>query len=154
MKEAYFAAGSFWEAQLSLDAIIGVISTTVGYMGGFIPYPNYKDVISGKTGHAQTVKVLYDEDIVSYLDLVNCFFEIHDPTTLNKQGPDEGTAFRSILFYQTEEEKQIAQRAKFLYTFFNPMRKKAVSQICKAGCFYQAEDVHQHFIERQWFKLM
>ncbi len=150
MKDAYFAAGSFWEAQLSLDALQGVLATTVGYMGGFVPYPTYPEVLSGATGHAQTVKVLYDEDVISYADLVDCFFEIHNPTTLNRQGPDVGTAFRSILFYQNAVERKIAQKAKALFNIYNRYHQPAVTQICMADVFYPAEETHQHFIEKRW----
>ena len=148
MKEAYLAAGSFWEAQISLDAINGILNTTVGYMGGFVPFPTYLDVLSGVTGHAQTVKVIYDENILSYEDIVNYFFEIHNPTSLNRQGPDIGTAFRSILFYQNEYEKHIAEKQKMLFGFYNRYHKQAVTQICLVDVFFEAEEVHQHFIEK------
>ena len=150
MKEMYLAAGSFWEAQLSLDAIHGVLATYVGYMGGFTENPTYRQVLSGQTGHAQTVKVLYDENILSYADLANTFFEIHNPTTLNKQGPDNGTAFRSILFYQNEAEKEIAQKTKALFNVYNRYHQPAVTQIKMADIFYPAEEAHQHFIEKRW----
>lgn len=150
MKDAYLAAGSFWEAQLSLDAVHGVLATYVGYMGGFMPYPTHSEVLSGKTGHAQTVRVLYDEDIISYGDLVDCFFEIHNPTTLNRQGPDVGTAFRSILFYQDALEKKIAQKAKALFNIYNRYHLPAVTQIRPVELFYAAEDMHQHFLEKRW----
>ena len=150
MKEMYLAAGSFWEAQLSLDAIHGVVGTSVGYMGGFVANPTYKQVLSGKTGHAQTVKVLYDEGVVSYADLANCFFEIHNPTVLNKQGSDTETAFRSILFYQDNQEKEIAQKAKALFNVYNRYHQPAITQIKMADIFYPAEEAHQHFIEKRW----
>ena len=151
MKEAYLAAGSFWEAQLSLDGIKGVLMTKVGYMGGFVPFPTYAQVLSGKTGHAQTVQVMYDEDVLSYEDLLNHFFAIHNPSTLNRQGPDCGTAFRSIVFYKTEEEKHQAERIKTLYNVLHHYKKIAVTQVCLADVFFEAEEIHQHFIEK-YFK--
>ena len=153
MKKAYLAAGSFWEAEVSLGVINGVLNTTVGYMGGFVSYPTYSDVISGKTGHAQTVKVEYDENILSYADLADYFFEIHNPTTLNCQGPDVGTAFRSILFYDSQEEKRIAERAKKLFNVCNRYRLDAVTQISPVDVFFKAEEIHQHFLEKH-FKLL
>ena len=150
MKEAYLAAGSFWEAQLSLDGIPGVLMTKVGYMGGFVPFPSFAQVLSGKTGHAQTVQVIYDENILSYEDIVNYFFEIHNPTTLNRQGPDCGTAFRSVLFYKTEDEKKTAEKLKMLYNILHHYKKTAVTQICLADVFFEAEEIHQHFIEKHF----
>ena len=150
MKEMYLAAGSFWEAQLSLDAVHGVLATFVGYMGGFAPNPTYKQVLSGKTGHVQTVKVLYDENVISYTDLANTFFEIHNPTVLNHSELNDGRAFSSVLFYQDEQEREIAQKAKALFNLYNRYHQVAITQIKPVDIFYPAEEVHQHFIEKRW----
>ena len=147
MKEAYFAAGSFWNAQLSFDTVHGVLATYVGYMGGIVADPSYMEVLYGGTGHVQTVKVVYDEKVVSYADLVDFFFEIHNPSILKRSS---NKALNSVLFYSDANEKKIAQKAKALFNIYNRYHKPALTQIRKAGTFYMAEEAHQHFIEKSW----
>ena len=148
IQKAYFAAGSFWEVQASYEEIEGVLATRVGYMGGFMPYPKHQDVVKGFTGHAQTVEVLFNEDEVSYRELADYFFEIHNPTTLNCQGPDEGTAFRSVLFYLNLEQKTQALLAKDFFDAENIYHKPAVTHIRPVDKFYIAEEEHQYFVEK------
>mgnify|MGYP001163527835 CR=1 FL=1 len=137
-KIAYFAGGCFWGMEKKFKSLIGVIDTDVGYMGGYKKYPSYKEVCSGKTGHAETVKVIYNSNIISFEELISNFFKFHDPTTLNKQGLNIGLQYRSIAFYSNKKEKLIID--KFLSN-----SKKIVTRAERKSKFYKAEEYHQNY---------
>ena len=143
-KTAYFASGCFWCVESIYENLKGVKEVISGYSGGKTVNPSYKEVISGKTGHAEVVKVIYDPNIVSFKVLVDVFFGSHDPSTLNRQGPDRGTQYRSIAFYENLSEKKIIENSiKTLLdnkTFF-----KVTTEVKKFNKFYEAEDYHQDY---------
>ncbi len=144
MEEAYFGMGCFWKPQYIFSKMPGV-KTEVGYMGGNAP-ASYKEVCTGKTGHAEVVKLIYDEKKISYVDLLKIFWEKHNPTTLNKQGPDVGEQYRSVIFYTDETQKKLAESSK--RGVEKQLKKKVVTQILKAKNFYKAEERHQNYIEK------
>jgi peptide methionine sulfoxide reductase msrA/msrB len=139
---AYFAGGCFWGVEYYLKQQPGVLTAETGYMGGDMTSPAYHDVSSGRTGHAETVKVTYDPMQVSYETLAKLFFEIHDPTELNRQGPDVGTQYRSIVFYATPDQKRVAEK---LIGLLKAKGYKVVTQVVPAGQFWKAEDYHQDY---------
>src|SRR5579864_3310481 len=144
--KAMFAAGCFWGVQFYFDQVPGVTKTTVGYTGGHTDHPSYEDVCSHTTGHAEAVLIEFDPDKVSYETLVKQFFRMHDPTQLNRQGPDVGDNYRSAIFYFDDEQRKLAEqvRDESQHKFDKPI----VTQITKAGPFYEAEDYHQKYTER------
>ncbi|HSX27409.1 MAG TPA: peptide-methionine (S)-S-oxide reductase MsrA [Patescibacteria group bacterium] len=144
--KALFAAGCFWGVQYYFDEVPGVVKTTVGYTGGQTKDPSYESVCSHTTGHAEATLIEFDPEKVSYEVLLKQFFRMHDPTTLNKQGPDVGDQYRSAIFYFDDEQKELAEKIKKdqAQNFENPI----VTEITKAGTFYQAEDYHQKFTQR------
>ncbi len=144
MKEAYFGMGCFWKPQYLFSQISNV-KTQVGYMGGE-KEANYKEVCSGKTGHAEVVKLIYDEKKVSYSDLLKIFWEKHNPTTLNRQGPDVGSQDRSVIFYTDENQKKLAEKSK--KEVEKKIGKKVVTEILPAKEFYKAEDYHQDYVKK------
>ena len=148
IKSAFFAGGSFWNLQEAFDAIDGVCFSIVGYMGGTTTYPDYNEVMNEHTGHVQALKVIYNQGIISYPELVNHFFLLHNPTSFNRQGPDYGEQFRSIIFYQTEEERKTAERLRSHYEKQNIYNAHILTQITKADTFYPAEEHHQKFFEK------
>ncbi len=147
MAEIIVAAGCFWGVQSAFDKVNGVTETEVGYIGGELENPTYKDVSTGKTGHAEALRIVYDTNKVSLPELLDIFFQSHNPTTLNRQGPDFGTQYRSAVFYNTPEEKQIIEEKITEYTpfFENPI----VTQVIPAQQFYPAEDYHQKYFDKQ-----
>jgi methionine-S-sulfoxide reductase len=146
MDKAIFAAGCFWGVQYYFDQVPGVVSTTVGYTGGTTKDPTYEDVCSHTTGHAEAVLVEFDARKVSYETLVKQFFRMHDPSQLNRQGPDVGTNYRSAIFYLNDGQKAIAERVK--QEAQKTIPKQIVTEITPAGPFYNAEDYHQKYAER------
>jgi peptide-methionine (S)-S-oxide reductase len=146
MHKATFGAGCFWGVEASFQKIKGVISTTVGYMGGKTKNPTYEQVCTDKTGHAEVVQITYDPSVVSYEKLLDVFWDIHDPTQKNRQGPDVGTQYRSVIFYHSEEQKKIAEDLKQKQT--NRYKKEIVTEIIPAKEFYPAEDYHQKYLEK------
>ncbi|HET8709319.1 MAG TPA: peptide-methionine (S)-S-oxide reductase MsrA [Candidatus Saccharimonadales bacterium] len=146
MQEAIFAAGCFWGVQYYFDQIPGVVSTTVGYTGGEAENPTYEDVCSQTTGHAEAILVEFDSSKVNFETLVRHFFRMHNPTELNRQGPDIGSNYRSAIFYVTDEQKDVAEAVKneLQATYDKPI----VTEITEAGPFYAAEDYHQKYTER------
>ncbi|MCL4310551.1 MAG: peptide-methionine (S)-S-oxide reductase MsrA [Actinomycetota bacterium] len=156
--KAMFGAGCFWGVEEAFRAVPGVINTTVGYAGGMIENPGYEEVCSGETGHAETVLVEYDPDRISYEDLLAKFWEIHDPTTRDRQGPDIGSQYRSIIFYFTPEQEQAAQKSmqeleeSGKYRVGN-YRRPVVTEILAAGPFYPAEEYHQRYLEKRQSRL-
>ena len=149
MDKAIFAAGCFWGVEAAFRQIPGVASTTVGYSGGHFPNPTYKDVCSGETGHAEVVEVEYDPAKVSYDQLLNVFWENHDPTTLNRQGPDVGEQYRSAIFFQTPEQKAAAEASKAKLAATGKYKRPIVTEITPASEFWRAEDYHQQYLEKR-----
>lgn len=147
MKKATFGSGCFWCTEAIYKQLKGVSKVTSGYMGGGISNPTYKEVCSGLTGHAEVVQIEYDESIVSFEDLLKIFWKTHDSTTLNRQGADVGTQYRSVVFYHDEEQKKVAeevmQKIDASGAFDNPI----VTEISAAPVFYAAEAYHQNYFE-------
>ncbi len=148
MEKATFGAGCFWGIEAAIRKIEGVASTTVGYAGGSFKDPTYEDVCSGKTGHAEVVQVEYDPSKVSYEELLRVFWNIHDPTTLNRQGPDIGTQYRSAVFFHNPEQEAAATASKQKLQSSGRYRKSIVTEITPALEFYRAEDYHQQYFEK------
>ncbi len=148
MEKATFGAGCFWGVEAAFHKIEGVASTTVGYAGGSFKDPTYKDVCSGKTGHAEVVQVEYDPSKVSYEELLRVFWNIHDPTTLNRQGPDIGTQYRSAIFFYNPEQEAAAIASKQELQSSDRYQKSIVTEITPASEFYRAEDYHQQYFEK------
>ena len=144
MNKAIFAAGCFWCIQEIYDAMDGVTKTTVGYIGGNTQSPTYEDVCTGDTNHAEAIEIEYDETIIKFETLLNTFWEIHDPTTLNRQGPDVGTQYRSAIFYTNEDQRIKSEESKKNLNI-NKFNGKIVTEITKATTFYPAEEYHQHY---------
>lgn len=148
MEKATFGAGCFWGIEASFRKVEGVASTTVGYAGGSFKDPTYKDVCSGKTGHAEVVQVEYDPSKVSYEELLRVFWNIHDPTTLNRQGPDIGTQYRSAVFFHNPEQEAVAAASKQKLQSSGRYQKSIETEITPASEFYRAEDYHQQYFEK------
>ncbi|WMW24770.1 peptide-methionine (S)-S-oxide reductase MsrA [Methanolobus sediminis] len=147
-EKATFAAGCFWGVEAVFRKVQGVDFTQVGYTGGNKENPTYKEVCMGNTGHAEAVELLFDPSIVSYDKLLELFWELHDPTSLNKQGPDVGTQYRSAIFYHNEEQKNKAMSSKKELELSHRFKKPIVTQIMPAGPFYRAEEYHQQYFEK------
>jgi peptide-methionine (S)-S-oxide reductase len=147
-KFAVFGAGCFWGVESAFRAVEGVVDVAVGYAGGTVPKPNYRTVCSGKTGHAEVVQVEYDPARVSFERLLEVFWQIHDPTTLNRQGPDVGSQYRSIIFYSDEHERKAAEDSKRQLDESGKLGWRVVTQIVPAAEFYRAEEYHQRYYER------
>ncbi len=149
--KATFAAGCFWHVQAEFDKVPGVTRTTCGYTGGHTDSPTYKEVCTDKTGHAESVLVEYDPKKTSYAKLLAAFFEMHDPTTVNRQGPDVGTQYRSAIFYHDAKQKQEAEKMAGELAKSGRFKKPIVTQIAKAGEFWKAEEYHQKYYEKTGF---
>lgn len=147
--KATFGAGCFWGVEAAYRQIPGVLSTSVGYLGGTMENPTYRDVCTGRTGHAEVVQVTYDPSRVTYDDLLTVFWENHDPTTLNRQGPDIGTQYRSAIFYHDEEQKKAAESSKEERDRSGRYRRPIVTEITPATAYYEAEDYHQQYLEKR-----
>ena len=143
LEKAIFAAGCFWGVQAAFDKIKEVIKTTVGYTGGNFKNPSYEDVCSNKTGHAEAILIEFNPKIVSYEKLLEIFWKIHNPTTLNKQGHDIGTQYRSAVFYYNKKQKELAVKSRGKES--KKYKDKIVTQIVKASKFYPAENYHQKY---------
>ena len=147
--KATFGAGCFWGVEAAYRQIPGVISTAVGYLGGTMENPTYYDVCSGRTGHAEVVEVTYDPERVTYDDLLTVFWENHDPTTPNRQGPDVGDQYRSAIFYHTPEQKAEAEAAIAKLNASGRYRRPIVTEVTAAPTFYRAEDYHQQYLAKR-----
>ena len=147
MKTAYFSLGCFWSPQLEFEKIKGVKKAEVGYCGGNDPNTTYEKVCSGSTNHAETIKVEFDENEISYEQLVRFFFKIHDSTQLNRQGPDIGTQYRSEIFYKDENQKKIAEKIK--EEFNKKFNGKIVTNISEEKLYQPAEEYHQYYLKRK-----
>ena len=146
-QKATFGAGCFWGVEAAFRQTAGVRSTQVGYAGGKVENPSYKEVCTDTTGHAEVVEVTFDPEVVSYHDLLEVFWMNHDPTTLNRQGPDWGTQYRSAIFYHSPEQKAEAERSKeAAQTNF---KKPIVTEITPAPPFWPAEEYHQQYLEKR-----
>ena len=146
MEIAILAAGCFWGPEIKFSKLEGVLSTEVGYCGGNNSKTNYKEVCTGQTNHAEVVKVEFDSSLITYEEILNYFFEIHDPTTLNQQGYDIGTQYRSEIFYTSENQKKIAQEV--LNNKNKLFNGKIVTNISEKKNYCRAEDYHQKYLER------
>lgn len=144
---AVLGAGCFWCIEAVFEELDGVISVESGYMGGHVQNPTYKEVCTGNTGHAEVAKITYDPSVVSFKEVLEVFWKTHDPTTLNKQGADVGTQYRSAVFYQNDEQKEIAEYYKEKLDESGAFPGPIVTEITKASEFYPAEDYHQNFYE-------
>nr|MBN2276580.1 peptide-methionine (S)-S-oxide reductase MsrA [candidate division Zixibacteria bacterium] len=149
MEKATFAAGCFWGVEANFRQIKGVISTSVGYTGGHTENPDYKDVCTGQTGHAEAVEVIFDPARVSYEQLLDVFWENHDPTTPNRQGPDIGTQYRSVIFCHNPPQKEAAEKSLKKLEQEGLYKRPIVTQIVPAGVFFKAEDYHQQYLEKR-----
>lgn len=149
MAKAIFAAGCFWGVEAAFRQVPGVVSTRVGYIGGHTANPTYKEVCTDGTGHAEAVEVEYDPARVSYDQLLDIFWENHDPTQLNRQGPDWGTQYRSAIFFTSPEQERAAKASQQKREESGAYRKPIVTQIVPEAPFYAAEDYHQQYLEKR-----
>jgi peptide-methionine (S)-S-oxide reductase len=147
-QKATFAAGCFWGVEHVFRQVEGVVATRVGYSGGTTPNPTYKQVCTGRTGHAEAVEVAYDPDRVRYEDLLGVFWENHDPTTRNRQGVDIGNQYRSVIFVHDDEQKQAALRSRDELGDSGKFRRPIVTEIVPAAEFWQAEEYHQQYYKK------
>ena len=149
MEKATFGAGCFWGVEAAFRQISGVKGTAVGYAGGALENPTYEAVCSDRTGHAEVVQVEYDPEQTTYGQLLDLFWNSHDPTTLNRQGPDVGTQYRSVIFYHSPEQEAEARDSKQRLDAAGKFRRPIVTQIEPAATFYPAEDYHQQYLEKR-----
>ena len=149
--KATFGAGCFWHVEDLLSKTKGVTSTAVGYIGGKLPNPTYEEVCTDQTGHAEAVEVEFNPDEISYQELLDVFWKNHNPTTLNRQGPDVGNQYRSAIFYHDEQQKEIAQKSKESLDSSTAFDDPIVTQIMPAPKFYKAEEYHQKYFKKQGF---
>lgn len=149
LEKATFGAGCFWGVEAAFRQLRGVVSTSVGYMGGEFANPSYLDVLSRITGHAEVCQVEFDPAIVPYADLLDLFWRIHDPTSLNRQGADRGEQYRSVIFYHTPEQAQIARRSKNLLDQSGKYEQAIVTQIQPASSYWLASEEHQQYFEKK-----
>jgi peptide-methionine (S)-S-oxide reductase len=149
MAKATFAAGCFWGVEATFRQLAGVKSTRVGYTGGSTANPTYQDVCTDRTGHAEAVEVDYDPGQISYDKLLNVFWENHDPTQVNRQGPDHGTQYRTAIFFHSPEQQAEAQASKEKLEKSHKFSKPIATQIVPAETFYEAEDYHQQYLEKR-----
>lgn len=148
MQKATFAAGCFWGIEAAFRKVKGVTAAAVGYTGGKLDNPTYEAVCTDRTGHAEAVQLEYDPAQVSYEQLLDVFWEIHDPTTLNQQGPDVGTQYRSAVFYHTPEQRAAAEASKQTLQKSGRFQNPVVTEITPASTFWRAEEYHQRFYEK------
>jgi len=148
MAKATFGAGCFWGVEAAFRQVKGVTDATVGYEGGTLANPTYQDVCTDRTGHAEVVQVEYDPSQVTYEALLRVFFDLHDPTTLNRQGPDFGKQYRSVIFFHDAEQEVTARKVRDELDSAGRFPRKIVTQIVPAAEFYRAEDYHQRYFEK------
>ena len=149
MEKATFGAGCFWGVEEAFRQTPGVVATAVGYEGGATLDPTYKEVCTDRTGHAEVVEVTFDPSLVSYADLLNVFWDNHNPTQLNRQGPDYGSQYRSAIFYHGDEQKQVAEASKAAQERSGRYHKPVVTEITPAQTFYRAEEYHQQYLAKR-----
>ncbi len=151
-EKATFAAGCFWSVEEAFHGVKGVLKTTVGYTGGKIKNPTYEQVCTDKTGHAEAVEIEFDPKIISYEKLLDIFWECHDPTQLNRQGPDEGMQYRTAIFYHSEEQNKLAVASQRKFEKLGKYDQPIVTEIVPATFFYRAEDYHQQYLAKRGMK--
>lgn len=151
-EKATFAAGCFWGVEETFRNIKGVISTTVGYTGGHTKEPSYEEVCTGMTGHAEAVEIVFDPDVVGYRELLKAFWESHDPTTPNRQGPDVGSQYRSAIFFHGDGQERLARESKEELEKTGAFRRPIVTEITPAMEFYPAEEYHQKYLMKRGIK--
>ncbi len=149
LEKATFGAGCFWGVEVAFRKVPGVTATAAGYLGGTLSNPSYEDVCTGRTGHAEVVEVTYDPAKIGYEDLLNVFWTTHDPTTLNRQGPDRGTQYRSAIFYHNDAQKTAATASREEWNASGRFSGPIVTEITPASTFYRAEEYHQRYLEKQ-----
>ncbi|MDP7601789.1 MAG: peptide-methionine (S)-S-oxide reductase MsrA [Rhodospirillales bacterium] len=149
MEKATFGAGCFWGIEHAFRKVAGVIEAPVGYAGGTTPDPTYEQVCSGQTGHAEVVEVEFDPAMVSYEELLEVFWTIHDPTTLNRQGSDIGTQYRSAIYFHSAKQEQAAKDSIAALENGDRFRNPIVTELAPIDTFYMGEDYHQHYFEKQ-----
>lgn len=148
LKDATFAAGCFWGIEETFRQVAGVVDVTAGYAGGPVEHPTYEQVCEGLTGHAEAVRLVYNPAVVSYETLLNVFWRSHDPTQLNRQGPDVGPQYRSVIFYHDEQQRTAAETSKATLGQVGHLPRPVVTEIVPAGRFWPAEEYHQRFFEK------
>jgi peptide-methionine (S)-S-oxide reductase len=146
---ATFGAGCFWGVEAAFREVPGVVATAVGYLGGTLVNPTYHDVCTDRTGHAEVVQVEFDPSKVSFDQLLDVFWKSHDPTTLNRQGPDQGSQYRSAIFYHSPQQKEAAIASRARMDKSGRFRRPIVTEIAEASTFYKAEDYHQQYLEKR-----
>ncbi len=149
LEKATFGAGCFWGVEATFRQTPGVVDAPVGYEGGTLDNPTYRDVCNGDTGHAEVVEVIFDPSVVSYDTLLNVFWENHDPTTLNRQGPDHGTQYRSAIFFHSPAQQAAAQASKEKWDKSGQFKRPIVTEITPAQTFYRAEEYHQQYLGKR-----
>lgn len=149
MEKATFAAGCFWGVEAAFREVSGVVSTMVGYTGGAYDNPTYEDVCAGKTGHAEAVQIEFDPEQISYEQLLEVFWRIHDPTQLDRQGPDVGAQYRSAIFFHTPEQEAGARASKARLERSGRYRRTIVTEITPLATFWRAEEYHQGYLEKR-----
>ena len=149
MEKATFGAGCFWGVQTTFDRIPGVVETAVGYEGGTLENPTYREVCTDRTGHAEVLEITFDPARVSYPQLLDAFFSAHNPTQLNRQGPDHGTQYRSVIFYHSPEQRQAAEATIARLTAERKFSQPIVTQVVPAETFWAAEEYHQKYLEKR-----
>ena len=149
LEKATLGAGCFWGVEATFRRLAGVKETQVGYMGGKLKNPTYKEVCTDRTGHAEVLEVTFDPAVISYRDILEVFWDNHNPTTLNRQGPDVGTQYHSVIFYYTPEQKTAAEASKAKLDAAKVFPRPIVTQIVPAPEFYRAEEYHQRYLEKR-----
>ncbi len=149
MEKATFGAGCFWGVQAAFDQIPGVLETAVGYEGGTLEKPTYRDVCTDRTGHAEVLEIAFDPARVSYQQLLDTFFSVHNPTQLNRQGPDHGTQYRSVIFYHSPEQQQAAETTIARLAESQKFPRPIMTQVVPAQTFWPAEEYHQKYLEKR-----
>jgi len=149
MEKATFGAGCFWGVEAEFRKVPGVISTRVGYAGGHTPNATYRQVCSGNTGHAEVCEITFDPSKVSYQELLDLFWKVHDPTQMNRQGPDIGEQYRSVIFFHSPEQEAAARASKQQLETSHVFKRPIATLIEPAGPFYEAEDYHQQYFEKR-----
>ncbi|MBD3169043.1 MAG: peptide-methionine (S)-S-oxide reductase MsrA [candidate division Zixibacteria bacterium] len=149
MEKATFGAGCFWGVEAAFRQLKGIENTQVGYMGGTVENPSYQEVCTDKTGHAEVVEVTYDPEKVDYRALLNVFWECHDPTQVNRQGPDIGEQYRSAIFYHNDKQRELAEKSKQMLEEKGKFSRPVATVITEAQTFYRAEEYHQQYLEKK-----
>ena len=149
MAKATFGAGCFWGVEAAFRRLDGVNEALSGYAGGDKDNPTYEEVCTGRTGHAEVVEVDFDPDKISYVELLDTFWDVHDPTPLNRQGPDIGTQYRSAIYFHTSEQQEAARNSLLSQSESGRYRNPIVTEVTQASTFYKAEEYHQRYFEKQ-----